>query len=147
MQFFLDTICEFGCIETLITDQGREFVNELNDIICAKLQIDHRIASAYHPQTNGLQERFNQTLERALIKCVNEKQNDWDLHIKRILFGYRTSVHASTGVTPFAAMFRRDPVLPVYLDTESYEAVGTGVTTAETVKELTERVLSEKKGS
>lgn len=146
-QFFLDTICEFGCIETLITDQGREFVNELNDIICAKLQIDHRIASAYHPQTNGLQERFNQTLERALIKCVNEKQDDWDLHIKRILFGYRTSVHASTGVTPFTAMFRRDPVLPVYLDTESCVAAGTRVTTAETVKELTERVLSEKKAA
>ena len=142
-QFFLNIICEFGCIETLIIDQGREFVNELNDIICAKLQIDHKIASAYHPQTNGLQERFNQTLERALIKCVNEKQNDWDLLIKRILFGYRTSVHAITYVTPFTAMFRRDPVLPIYLDTGSYKAVGTRVTTAETVKELTTRVLSE----
>ena len=51
------------------------------------------------------------------MKWVNEKQYDWDMHIKRILFGYRTSIHASTGVAPFTAMFRRDPVLPIYLDT------------------------------
>lgn len=49
------TICTYGCFETLITDQGREFVNHLNDVLCEKLKIDHRIASAYHPQTNGLQ--------------------------------------------------------------------------------------------
>lgn len=146
-KFFLDVICEYGCVETLITDQGREFVNELNDTICSKLQINHRIASAYHPQTNGLQERFNQTLERSLMKCVNEKQDDWDLHINSILFGYRTSVHASTGVTPFTAMFRRDPVLPIYLDIGSHGATGMEVTTAETVKELTEKVLSEKKAA
>lgn len=144
-QFFLDAMCDFGCVETLITDQGREFVNQLNDILCEKLQINHKIASPYHPQTNGLQERFNQTLERALMKCVNEKQNDWDMHIKRILFGYRTSVHASTGVAPFTAMFRRDPVLPIYLDTGSQ--VKDGATTEETIKELTERVVSEKKAA
>ena len=146
-QFFLDVICEYGCVETLITDQGREFVNELNDIICSKLQINHRIASAYHSQTNGLQERFNQTLERALIKCVNNKQDNWDLHIKRILFEYRTSIHASTGVVPFTDMFRRDAILPIYLDIGSNEATGMEVTTAETVKELTERVLTEKKAA
>ena len=144
-QFFLEAICDFGCVETLITDQGREFVNQLNDILCEKLQINHRIASPYHPQTNGLQERFNQTLERALMKCVNEKQNDWDMHIKTILFGYRTSVHASTGVAPFTAMFRRNPVLPIYLETgpQAKDAA----TTEETIKELTERVVSEKKAA
>lgn len=110
----------------MITYQRREFVNELNDIVCAKLQIDHRIASADHPQTNGLQEKFNQTLERALIK-------------------YRNSVHASTGVTPFTTMFRRDPVLPIYPDTGSYEAVETRVTTEEAVKELTESIVRKKR--
>ena len=85
-----------------------------------KLQINHKIASPYHPQTNGLQERFNQTFERALMKCVNEKQNDWDMHIKRILFGYRTSVHAST------------LVLPIYLDTGPQ--VKDGATTEENIR-------------
>lgn len=44
-------------------------------------------------------------------------------------------------------MLRRDPVLPVYLGTGSYEVVGTRVTTAETVKELAERLISKKKAA
>ena len=32
-KFLLSTICTFGCMETLITDQGREFVNELNSML------------------------------------------------------------------------------------------------------------------
>lgn len=64
---------------------------------------------------------------------------------KRILFRYYTSVYASTGVTPFIVMFKRDPMPLVYIDTGSYEAVGTRITIADTVKELT--VLSEKKAA
>lgn len=48
------TTCTDGCFETLTTE-GREFVKQLNDIICETLNIDHRIASAHHPQTRGLQ--------------------------------------------------------------------------------------------
>ena len=46
---------------------------------------EHRVASAYRPQTNGLTERFNQTQ----IQVVNEKRNDWDDHIKKVMFSYR----------------------------------------------------------
>ena len=34
---------------------------------------EHRVTSAYHPQTNGLTKRFNQTLKDSLIQIVNEK--------------------------------------------------------------------------
>ena len=50
---------------------------------------EHRVASAYHPQTNGLTERYNQTLNGSLIQVVNEKQNDWDDDIERFMFSYR----------------------------------------------------------
>lgn len=88
--------------------------------------------------------RYNQTLEGELIYCVKGKQDDWALHIKRILFGYRTSVSPSTGVNPFTAVFRRNLVRPICLHIESYESVGTRVTTAKTVKKLTERMSTEK---
>ena len=39
-----------GCPETLITDQGREFVNELSTALYAITKTEHRITSAYHPQ-------------------------------------------------------------------------------------------------
>jgi len=40
--------------------------------------IEHRIISAYHQRTNGLTERFNQTLVAALMKHAEENLSDWD---------------------------------------------------------------------
>ena len=47
---FVQVICRFGSPETLITDQGREFVNKLSAELYAITNTDHRITSAYHPQ-------------------------------------------------------------------------------------------------
>jgi transposase InsO family protein len=105
VDFVFDTISTFGCMETIITDQGREFVNSMNDKLCDLLDIKHKLTSPYHPQANGLDERFNQTLKRALEKLVNTRQNDWDVLLKHVLFAYRTSENASTKYTPFYLMF------------------------------------------
>ena len=66
-----------------------------------KSDVEHQVFSAYHPQTNGLDERMNQTLTKAIVKYINTEQDDWDEHIESILFSYRTSVHASTKFTTF----------------------------------------------
>ena len=71
------------------------------------------ITSAYHPQSNGLDERFNQTLQRQLLKYVNEDQNDWDLYLDAILFSYRVSRQSSTKTSPFVLVYGRQPRLPV----------------------------------
>ena len=42
-----------------MSDQDREFVNALNDKVFEMAGIEHRVSSAYHPQTNGLDERMN----------------------------------------------------------------------------------------
>ena len=41
----------------LLSDQGREFVNTINADLDKKINIDRMITAAYHPQTNGLDER------------------------------------------------------------------------------------------
>ena len=45
----------------------------------------HKITSAYYPQSNGLGERFNQTLKAQLQKLVNENQDNWDELLDDIL--------------------------------------------------------------
>jgi len=50
--YVLKVICRFGSPETLITDQGREFVNELSAKLYSITKTDHRITSAYHQQVN-----------------------------------------------------------------------------------------------
>ena len=48
-------------------------------------------------------------------KLVNKNQKEWDLHILKVLFAYRTALHESTGYSPFRVTFGRSPVLPVDL--------------------------------
>ncbi len=43
----------------------------------------------YHPQTDGLVERFNQTLKSMLNKFVSETGKDWDKWLPYLLFAYR----------------------------------------------------------
>ena len=78
---------------------------------------EHRITSAYHPQvhvgfvsalslqTNGLTERFNQTLSRCLAKIVNESQSD---KIDTVLMEYRASRQSSTKFSPYYMMFQQE---------------------------------------
>uniref|UniRef100_A0A1X7TKA8 Integrase catalytic domain-containing protein n=1 Tax=Amphimedon queenslandica TaxID=400682 RepID=A0A1X7TKA8_AMPQE len=51
-----------GLPHVVTSDQGGEFVNNLNNELMKCLRIRHHLTIAYHPQANGLDERFNQTL-------------------------------------------------------------------------------------
>ena len=45
-------MCRHGCPEVLITDQGREFVNEVSSELYSVTHTEHRITSAYHTQVS-----------------------------------------------------------------------------------------------
>ena len=96
-----------GCTQIILSDQGREFVNQINKRLFEKLKTDHRVSSAYHPQTNGLVERFNQTLQRSLVKLVSSNQDNWDELLDSVLFAYRTAKQKSTQFSPFELMYCR----------------------------------------
>ena len=110
-KFMIKIICRYASIEVIITDQGREFCNKINEEICSKIGIDHRRTSAYHPQSNGLTERYNQTLINTLVKYTNDEQDDWDIYVEPALLAYRTAEHKSTKQTPFFLAFGRKPSL------------------------------------
>ena len=59
----------------------------------------------YHPQTDGLVERFNQTLKAMLRKSATEDGKDWDKLIPYLLFAYREVPQASTGFSPFELVY------------------------------------------
>ena len=74
--FILSLVCRHGVSKILVSDQGREFVNELNGFLMSSLGTNHRVASACHPQTNGQVEGFNQTLKNSLMKVVIDNGDD-----------------------------------------------------------------------
>ena len=59
----------------------------------------HKLAtSSYHPDCNGGGERVNHTMEKMLAMVVNERQDDWDLHLPHVEFAYNNSVSSATGL-------------------------------------------------
>jgi hypothetical protein len=71
--------------------------------------------SPYHPQCDGLTERFNRTLQKMIAAYVNEAQSDWDLRLGALAFAYNTAVQASTKCTPFELVYGRLPKIPLDL--------------------------------
>ena len=70
----------------------------------------HSLSSPYHPQSNGLVERFNRTLCEGLAK-LGDSIHDWDKFIQPVLFAYRTKQLKITGWLPFQLMYGREPTL------------------------------------
>ena len=67
-------------------------------------------------QANGLDERFNQTLQNMLVKFVHSKKETWSSFLDTCVFAYNTSRHESTRFTPFELMFGRRATLPIDLE-------------------------------
>lgn len=102
--------------------------------------------SAYHPQSNGLDERSNQTLKAQLQKLDNDRQDDWDELLPSILFSYRTSRHDSTKRTPFLLMYGREARLPIDLTRVNDTSPGEDIdftTKVETIFELQKKAHDE----
>ena len=66
----------------------------------------------YHPQTNGLVERFKQMLCEKLAKLA-EETDQWDEFVNPVLMAYHTTKHSATGITPFLLTYGREAVLPI----------------------------------
>ena len=106
-EVYCTVLYRFGCANVVISNQRREFVNTVNELLMKLTGVDHRISSAYHPQSNGLIEHFNQTLQNSLYKSCSNPNKDWDIVLPSVLFAIRTCVQKSTKFSPFKLMFNR----------------------------------------
>ena len=98
----------FGLPDVLHSDQGRNFESTLLRETLEAFGIVKSRTTSYHPQGDGLVERFNRSLLQ-MLRAFVEKESDWERYLPLVLYAYRTAVHSSTGVTPFSLMFGRSP--------------------------------------
>ena len=101
----LNFISLFGPPKEIFSDHGREFLNSVVDQFLHQIGVEHTVTSSYHPRTNGLTERFNQTIIRSLKKHTEDDPMNWDKWIPFVLLAYRSRVHSSNNFTPYELMF------------------------------------------
>ena len=101
-----------GVPTEILSDSGKSFLSSLMKEIVKLLGIHQTNTTAYHPQTDGLVERFNRTLTAMLAKTAKKGGRDWDKHLPYILFAYCDSEQQSTRESPFFLLYGRDPRLP-----------------------------------
>lgn len=94
---------------------------QINNELCKTLGIDRSVTAAYHPQTNGLDERTNQTVKTRLGKLTTDHGDDWDSFIDDVAFSIRTQPQASTKYSPFFLMFGRHPRTPLEMESADEE--------------------------
>ena len=99
---------KFGIPTEILSDQGANFMSRLLKELYNLMHILCICTSPYHPQSDGLVERFNKTLKSLLRKFVKGEGKDWDLMLPYLLFAYREVPQESTGFLPFELMFGRD---------------------------------------
>ena len=110
--FVENIILRFGMPLVIHSDQGREFENGLMKSLCALLGCTKTRTAPYHPESDGMIERFNRTCLMMLSMFVNDRRDNWHELLPFIMHAYRTSVHESTGYSPFRLMMGEECSLP-----------------------------------
>ena len=109
-------ILQLGAPEVLVSDRGTAFLAEITQVMARTVGALHTPSTSYHPQTNGLVERFNRTLLDAISIAVGSSKETWDQVVPYVCASYRWSPQGTTGESPFFLMYLRDPNLPALED-------------------------------
>ncbi len=102
----------YGFVETLVSDNGTEFVNSAVKAICTAGGVEHRTTTPYRPQANAKVERFHRTLKGILERLMAVNSSNWESQLGPALMAYRGTVSGATNYTPFQALYGRQMRIP-----------------------------------
>jgi hypothetical protein len=108
-------IAQHGCMESILTDRGTPFLNEVVAELMHILGIHQSATTAFNPQANGLTEKTNSTFISMLRAYCSDNQSSWDVYLPLLVFAHNSATSASTGESPYYLLYGRDPILPIDL--------------------------------
>lgn len=93
----------YGVPNHIITDQGTQFESKLFHSLSMSFGFKHIHTTAYHPQSNGMIERFHRSLKTSL-RCLSIT-SDWPSSLPLVLLGWRNTMHSASGTSPAKLLF------------------------------------------
>ncbi|KAK4393014.1 Transposon Ty3-G Gag-Pol polyprotein [Sesamum angolense] len=107
---FFDNIYKLhGLPVSIVTDRDRVFTSRLWKELFSMAGVSLDMSSAYHPQTDGQTERFNQCLENYLRCMCHQKPKKWAQWLTLAEFWFNTNFHTGLKTTPFQALYGYPP--------------------------------------
>jgi hypothetical protein len=100
----------FGFPLEITSDRGRQFVSALWDAIATALGSQVHHTTSYHPQPNGMVERFHKTLKNSLRARL--QGSNWMDELPWVLLGHRTTPKADLNASPAELVFGDSLLLP-----------------------------------
>ncbi|XP_058767631.1 uncharacterized protein LOC131641343 [Vicia villosa] len=104
----------------LVSDGGSHFCNAPLEKVLEKYGVKHKVATPYHPQTNGQGEVLNREIKRILEKTVSSSRKDWSQKLDGALWAYCTAYKAPIGLTPFQMVYGKTCHLPVEMEHKAF---------------------------
>lgn len=96
---------------SLLSDQVSNFEWKLIKELCELYGINKMRSLPYHPAGNGAVERENRSIKELIRSYTVNSQNGWDQFVPQIVHARNTSIHASTGYSPYEMVYGRKPNL------------------------------------
>jgi transposase InsO family protein len=100
----------FSVPAALTSDRGVQLTSSFWAVVMGRLGVRHNTTTAFHPQSNGMVERFHRRLKEALK--ARAASTDWPAHLPWVMLGLRTSPREESGVSAAELVYGSPLSLP-----------------------------------
>ena len=115
----LRVVRRHGAMERLLSDRGEQFLSAAMQEVYSILKVKKVSTTAWHPQTNGMVERFNRTMGDGLSILTDpagpyaDYADEWDDGLKWFVCAYNSSQHSVTGFSPYYLHHGHEMRMPI----------------------------------